>query len=72
MSGGWQKTCTTTRFLPQNKKNGKTGSRKIPGRIPENHLIPIVYSPEQQRLSPTENKTQLGVNPDGNYLEKRQ
>jgi len=50
----------------------KPAGRKMPGRTPKNHSIPIVYSFEQQRLSPTRIKTQLGVLFDNNYPEKRQ
>jgi hypothetical protein len=67
MSGGRQKIHPITGAKYQTRENGKTGGRKTAERIPQNHSIPIVYSPEQQRLSPTLIKTQLGVLFDGAY-----
>jgi len=77
MPGGKKKNIpnnqvlATTKLNEQNRQQKNTKKIKenysIPKKIKENYSIPIVYSSEQQRLSPTRIKTQLSMYFNSNY-----
>jgi len=60
MPGERRKKDPITSLQRKNRQTGETGGEKTPEKTNRDHSIPIVYRPEQQRLSPTRIKTQLG------------
>jgi len=72
MSAGKKKNIPNNQVLATTKLNEQNRQQKNTKKIKENYSIPIVYSSEQQRLSPTRIKTQLSMYFNSNYPEKRQ
>jgi len=72
MSAGKKKNIPNNQVLATTWLNEQNRQQKNTKKIKENYSIPIVYSSEQQRLSPTRIKTQLSMYFNSNYHEKRQ
>ena len=70
MSGSRRESNLITGFQHQNRKTVQNGKRNTTAGTVENRLIPLVYSFDRQRLSPTQIKTQLSLHFDPHYNKK--